>query len=295
MEIIRLSIETDSRLVDALGDYLVGVLGAAVESGVDDASSVTVVHAFLQQPLAGGMDEEEAEDRLADYTKELAAIFGVPAPRITRDILADQDWSTSWQEHFRPFAIVPGLVIAPTWELYRKGDDEQVIVMDPGMAFGTGHHATTRLCLELLHRVVRRAAGCRVLDVGTGTGILSMAAVLFGAAGAVALDNDPEAVQVATDNVRINNLQDRVEVSGGALADLSGRYQVVVANIVHDTLIELADDLARVTAGRGVLLLSGLICGEQVASILDRFTKLSFQTADQVQDGEWCALELIKA
>ncbi len=294
MEIIKLSIETDARLVDALSDYLVGVLEAAVECGVDQASSVTVVHAFLQPSPAAGRGGDEAERRLALHGQELAAIFGVAPPRITRHIIADQDWATSWQEHFRPFTIVPGLVIAPTWEEYRPTDAEQVIVMDPGMAFGTGHHATTRLCLELLRQVIKSSAEPRVLDVGTGTGILAMAAVLFGAAGAVALDNDPEAVRAAADNVRSNKLQGRVEVSSRPLGECAGRYQVVVANIVHDTLLELAGDLARVTDERGSLLLSGLICGAQVTSLLDRFTALSFRCGGQLQDGEWCALHLVK-
>jgi ribosomal protein L11 methyltransferase len=294
MLIIRLSIETDARLVDALSDYLVGVLGAAVECGVDEGAPVATVHAFLQPSSATGTDGGEAERRLVLYGEELAAIFGVAPPRITRDIIADQDWATSWQEHFRPFTIVPGLVIAPTWEEYRPDDDEQVIVMDPGMAFGTGHHATTRLCLELLRQVIGASAAPRVLDVGTGTGILAMAAVLFGAAGAVALDNDPEAVRAAAENVRSNKLQARVEVSSRPLGECGERYQVVVANIVHDTLLDLAGELARVTDERGSLLLSGLICGAQVTSLLERFTALSFRCAGQLQDGEWCALHLVK-
>lgn len=294
MLIIRLSIETDARLVDALSDYLVGVFGAAVECGVEEGAPVTEMHAFLQPSSTTGTDGDEAERRLALYGEELAVIFGVAPPRITRDIVADQDWATSWQEHFRPFTIVTGLVIAPTWEEYRPGDDERVIVMDPGMAFGTGHHATTRLCLELLRQVIGTLPEPRVLDVGTGTGILAMAAVLFGASGAVALDNDPEAVRVATENVRSNALQDQVEVSSRSLIDCVDRYQVVVANIVHDTLFDLAGDLARVVDDGGSLLLSGLICGAQVASLLDRFATLSFQCTGQLQEGEWCALQLVK-
>jgi len=294
MEIVRLSIATDTRLVDALSDYLVGVLGAAVECGVGDGSPDTIVHAFLQPPSAAGADGGEALRGLTRYGEELATVFGVAPPRITRDIVVDQDWATSWQKHFRPFAIVPGLVIAPTWEEYRPGDDERVIVMDPGMAFGTGHHATTRLCLELLRQVIGTAPDVRVLDVGTGTGILAMAAVLFGAAGAVALDNDPQAVAAATDNVRSNRLQSRIDVSSRSLAECDERYPVVVANIVHDTLLDLAADLGRVTEDRGDLLLSGLICGPQVTSLLDRFAALAFRCADHLQDGEWCALHLVK-
>lgn len=293
MEIIKLSIEADSRLVDTLGDYLVGVFQAAVEFAVDETLSTTLVHGFLQMEAAGGQQLDELKRQVADYGAEVAAIFGLPAPRVSCEVLADQDWSTSWREHFHPFTIVPGLVIAPSWEPYRKTGEEQVIVMDPGMAFGTGHHATTRLCLELLRRAVARTPGCRVLDVGTGTGILGMAAALFGAGAVTALDNDREAIAIAADNVRGNNLQAQVNVSAAPLAAVVDCYQVVVANIVHDTLLDLADDLARVTIDGGELILSGLICGEQVQSILHHFHAASFRLIRELQDGEWCALHLV--
>ena len=107
------------------------------------------------------------------------------------EILEDQDWSETWKVHFKPFAIVPGLVIAPTWEQYETASDEQVIMMDPGMAFGTGHHETTRLCLELLRESEPICSGCTMRDVCTGTGILAMVALLFGARRAIGIDNDP--------------------------------------------------------------------------------------------------------
>ncbi len=123
-------------------------------------------------------------------------------------MIDEEDWGKNWKDHFKPFTIVPGLVIAPTWEEYQPAAGEAVITMDPGMAFGTGHHATTSLSLELIRRTLVENGGQRLLDVGTGTGILGMAALLFGAKDVLGLDNDPEAVSAAEENVRRNSLQD---------------------------------------------------------------------------------------
>ncbi len=296
MKIVQLTIKTDSRLVDALTDYLLGMHDAAVECGVGengDTPAAMIMHGFIQVEDET-VHPDEMQRQLTDYAAELAAIFNAPAPKIDMALLAEQDWSSSWKQHFRPFRIITGLVIAPSWETVVPGPDEQMIIMDPGMAFGTGHHATTRLCLELLTEAVRRAPGCRVLDVGTGTGILAMAAALFGAAAVTALDNDPDAVAAARINVARNHLQEQVRVAGDALAAMSESYQVVIANIVHDTLLELADDLARLTAAGGTLILSGLICGQQVDSLVARLAALSFTVEHCRQDEEWCAMALTK-
>jgi ribosomal protein L11 methyltransferase len=192
--------------------------------------------------------------------------------------------------HFKPFSLLPGLVVAPTWEQYEPAADEKVIVMDPGMAFGTGHHETTRLCLEMLSQKEALINGGTMLDVGTGTGILAIAALLYGASRVLAIDNDPEAVRAALANARQNNLTDRMEVSEQLVARVEGPFDFVAANIEHDVLVKLAGDLARVTENRGYLLLSGLIDGKQSENIENCFGKRGFQLVDKQTDGPWCAL-----
>ena len=217
----------------------------------------------------------------------------VEKPTIDSEIIADQDWSKNWKEYFKPFEILEGLIIAPSWQPYTLGENEKVIVMDPGMAFGTGHHATTRLCLKMIRSETDSFHGGAVLDVGTGTGILGMAAALWGAVNVLGIDNDNEAVAAAEQNVRRNKLHEKMSISNKSLVELEGKYPLVVANIIHDVLIALADDLKRVTGSGGILILSGLIYGDQTRSITERFQKSGFRLLQEEQDGEWGAVKLM--
>jgi ribosomal protein L11 methyltransferase len=181
-------------------------------------------------------------------------------------------------------------VIAPSWEEYAAQSGEKVIVMDPGMAFGTGHHATTSMAAALVLETV----AATVLDVGCGTGILAMTAALSGAGRVLAIDNDPLAVTAARENVARNGLSDKIEVSGDAVSSVSGSFQVVIANIVHDTLVDLAFDLVRPTVLGGYLILSGILAGEQEESITRHFAALGCALNDQRRRDEWVALRLRK-
>lgn len=275
---------------DALSDYLVGVHDAAIEIEVSEQGGTISLQAFLEADEAAGVKHENLIRQIRDYGRELAAIFAVSPPTVKAEFIEDQDWSENWKAYFKPFTIVPGLVITPTWEPYQASGNEQVIVMDPGMAFGTGQHETTRLCLEMMRQSQVLSEGCQVLDVGTGTGILGMAALLFGASRVVAVDNDPDAVRAALLNCQLNNLADRMEISEHSLLEIKKPYGLVVANIVHDVLLELADDLARVTEAEGYLLLSGLIDGEQSENMKRCFGERGFLLVDKRTDGQWCAL-----
>jgi len=287
---LKITIATDPVLVEPIGDYLIGVIEAGVETGAQDEANYGVVTGYVQQ---ANPDEEEVLSiiaQISSYLTELANVFAVPVPAVTWTMIAEEDWGTSWKQHFKPFEIVPGLIIAPTWEKYQPVSGEMVITMDPGMAFGTGHHATTSLSLEFLQKTLTGKAGQRLLDVGTGTGILGMAAVLFGAEKVLGIDNDPEAVAAATENVGRNGLQGRMEVSLAPISSLREQYEVVVANIVHDVLIAMADDLTRVTATGGSLILSGILAGEQVENISVVFTGRGFTLVERAQCKEWAAL-----
>ena len=292
---MQITIELDSKLVDSMSDFLIGVHDAAVESTLPEEGASAVLQAFVERDLEAPGDAETIADQIRAYGLELGKIFSCDSPRVTVEILKNRDWSETWKTHFKPFTIVPGLVIAPTWEDYEAREDEQVIVMDPGMAFGTGHHETTRLCLQLMSESATVSAGGTVLDVGTGTGILAMAASLFGARRVVGIDNDPEAVRAAGANCSFNNLSDRIEISGRNLNDIETVFDLVIANIVHDVLLELSADLARVTGSGGTLLLSGLIDGDQSDNISRCFWERDFELIDKRADGQWCALLFKKA
>jgi ribosomal protein L11 methyltransferase len=293
--VIKLSIEADAQLADTLSDHLVGMYEAAVEFVVDQQGVNTVVHGFLQMTAYSDEKRMILEQQVAAYAQELADIFQVAQPLVRSEVVVDQDWSQKWKEHFKPFEIIPHLMIAPSWEPCEPPVGSRVIVMDPGMAFGTGHHATTRLCLQMLQEMVLKNPGCNVLDVGTGTGILGMAASLFGASEVMGIDNDQDAVTAARENVRKNHLEEKVNISGRNLGEIEQRYQLVIANIVHDVLAALAEDLARVTKPGGTLLLSGLIHGEQTESIAHCFQAKGFTLVEQRREREWGALRLEKS
>ena len=281
-------------MVDSLSDFLIGVHDAAIDSAVLEEGTPAVLQAYVEKKVSSFNEMEAVADQLRAYGRELAQIFSCDPPQIAVEVLEDRDWSESWKVHFKPFAIVPGLVIAPTWEEYEARGDEQVIVMDPGMAFGTGHHETTRLCLELVSEAETVSAGGIMLDVGTGTGILAMAAVLCGARHAVGIDNDPEAVRAARDNCRLNDLEERIEISGRGLKTVETTFDLVTANIVHDVLLELSADLARVTGEGGSLVLSGLLEGAQCDAITRSFEEKGFHLVDTRTAGQWCALLMKK-
>jgi len=291
---LKITIETDPMLVEPISDFLVGVIDAGVETGAPDEPNFGTVICYVQKANPEPEEVTEIIAKISSYLIELAEVFKVPTPVLASSFFAEEDWSSTWKEHFKPFVIVPGLVIAPTWEEYRPTAGEAVITMDPGMAFGTGHHATTSLSLELLRRTLTADSAMRVLDVGTGTGILGMAAVLFGASSVLGIDNDPEAVAAADANVRRNALDRQMQVTSTPLSELSGQYQIVVANIVHDVLLDLAEDLTRLIDGGGILILSGILVGEQAANIERFFGGKGFTLLDLEERKEWAALRFQK-
>ncbi len=291
---LKVSLASDPLLVEALSDFLEGVTGAGVEIVVDDSLSLTQINAFLEKRNPDKSETGQILEQLTGYAREVAEIFGAPVPEITSTVIEEEDWGTTWKEHFKPFAIIPGLVIKPTWEEYRAAGDERVIEMDPGMAFGTGHHATTTLSLELLQGVLPDMAAASVLDVGTGTGILGMAAALFGADRVVGIDNDPEATAAASENVLRNGLEKKMSVASTPLAAVQGPFSIVVANIIHDVLLELSDDLDRLTAGGGKLIVSGILTGEQTETISRHFSDRGLCPEKRLHKKEWSALLFTK-
>lgn len=292
--IVKLSIETDPELADTVSDYLVGVWDAAVEFQVDHTNEALCIHGFMHMVALTPEKLEDLTHQVAIFVDEMATIFQLPLPRVSSEVIADQDWSTSWRDYFKPFEIVSGLIVAPSWEPSEADDHKKVIVLDPGMAFGTGHHATTRLCLKMILSSLKDYTACSLLDVGTGTGILGMAAVLFGAKQVMGVDNDDEAVMIAGINLQRNNLEQQMRVLNVSLDHINQQFEVVVANILHNILWDMAARLERLTAQNGTLILSGLIHGDQTTSITDRFTSRGFSLMQEEQEKEWCALRFIK-
>jgi ribosomal protein L11 methyltransferase len=204
--------------------------------------------------------------------------------------LVEEDWGAGWKEHFHPFRAAPHLVVKPTWEPYAAAPGEAVIEMDPGMAFGTGLHASTRLALALIEEQCMAAQPRRVLDLGTGTGILAMAAALRGAADVLAIDTDPDAVAAARLNVARNRLEGIVRVGDENLAAVPGPFDLIAANITADVLLALAPLLAARLAPAGSLVLAGVLAGEQEREVRAAYERLGLRCSDARSEGEWAAL-----
>lgn len=262
-----------------------GSLGITESEGKDAAHGdhVQLQAYFDSEPFAGFAASFEQELRRA---LEMA---DAGTPRIWVDSLPFGDWAESWKKYFKPRKIGKRLVVAPTWEEYTPTGDELVVRVDPGMAFGTGQHETTSLCMEALEELVPPRAGGRVLDVGTGTGILAIAAVLLGASSGHGTDIDPEAITAALENVAANGLASRLVIDQATLGTIHETFPIVVANILAEALIEMAPALVPKVAPGGALVLSGILAhlapGVRAAYQANGLTRI-----DERTQGEWVCL-----
>lgn len=287
---LKITVTASPVICEPVSDFVIGILQGAVETELTDEQPDGVVHCYFEKENPSSQEIDEIVQRITEYAAEITAIFKEEKAHVSWQLLEDEDWSKTWKAHFSPFFITSDIVIAPTWEKYTPVNDEKVIVMDPGMAFGTGHHATTALALEMVEQEVRRQGSCSVLDVGTGTGVLAIAAVLFGAGDVLGIDNDPIAVDVAGENAVLNTVDTVMRTSGAPVGDVAGQFGLVIANIVHDVLQELADDLAARTVSQGRLILSGVLHGAQVDSITKAFEQRGFTLLQETTRDEWAAL-----
>jgi ribosomal protein L11 methyltransferase len=207
------------------------------------------------------------------------------------DEIVGDAWRDAWKEHYRPFAIAPGLVIRPPWEKYEAKPGEQVLELEPGRAFGTGLHETTRLVAQAIQKYSAEVTGATVLDVGCGSGILALAAIALGAAHAVAVDVDQEAIDVTKENAARNGLSAQIDASTTDLADLDLSSPVVVANIEAKVLVPIAPVLERHVTPGGLLLLSGVLV-PQKDDVRNAYPDMELLEAPSL--GEWILLALRK-
>jgi ribosomal protein L11 methyltransferase len=290
----RVVVEAPAGLVDDAADILADISGAGVEITMALPPAVPGPTERVIGYLTADDTVDEQEALLRGELSALGARSGVPgAITVRSEPLLEEDWGAGWKKHFHPFHVAPLLVVKPSWEPYEPQPGEAVIEMDPGMAFGTGLHASTRLALGFIEEICAGAPPERALDVGTGTGILAMAAALRGAARVIATDNDPDAVAAALENVAANTLAGRVSVGGWDLGAIDGTFGLVAANITADVLLGLAPRLVERLAPCGALVLAGLLAGEQAREVRAAYEGLGLLCAGERTEGEWASLLLI--
>ena len=202
----------------------------------------------------------------------------------------EEDWANNWKQYYHTQRIGKRIIVTPSWEEYTPAEGEVQMRLDPGMAFGTGTHDTTRLCLELLEEVVTPET--RILDVGTGSGILSVGGVLLGAPSALGVDIDPVAVKVANENAEINEVTGKTEFVCGDLTDkVHGKFEIVTANIVADVIIRLLSTVKNYLLKGGVLIVSGII-DTRADEVENACHEAGFVTEKRLEHGGWVAIKL---
>ncbi len=294
MEWVEISVQADRSSVDDLvnfmGRYCTG--GAVVEdrpAGVSQApAEYVVVKGFLP------VWDEETRRKLEIALLLLGRTAPISEPRIT--VLGAKDWAESWKAFFPPQHIGTRTVIVPSWHEYQPEPGEVIIGLDPGMAFGTGLHATTHLCLIAIERLLR--PGMRVLDVGTGSGVLAISAALQGAEYVDALDVDPVSVRVAAENVERNGVADRVRVARGTLGlspspevprHTESGYDLLLVNILAEVIADMAGDIAEAMAPDAWYAASGIIA-ERADMVTEALQAAGLTVEERLIEDDWVGL-----
>lgn len=207
--------------------------------------------------------------------------------KITVKRVDEEDWENNWKVYYKTTKVGERIVIKPVWENYQKSEDEVIVELDPGMAFGTGTHETTRLCIKALERHVKDNS--IVFDIGTGSGILAITAAKLNAKKVIGVDLDPVAVDAAKENVSLNNLNNIEILHGNLMNVVEGKANVVVANILADIIMILAEDVKEFIEKEGCFISSGIILDKK-QDVIDKLEQLGFSIQEVEVDGEWCCI-----
>ncbi|MDR0928123.1 MAG: 50S ribosomal protein L11 methyltransferase [Oscillospiraceae bacterium] len=309
MEWIEITVRTNTAGADMVSERLMaaGAKGTYIEDRNDakidlespgrwDVLDPEVIEAMSEEVLVRAYLPEDAavrervlgiEQALAAWTPEL---LGFDAGSLTLSIgnVRDEDWAENWKKYYKPFRVGKRLLVKPVWETIPDDPDALIIEIDPGMAFGNGTHETTALCMAMIEE--RLQPGDAVLDVGTGSGILAIAAARLGAGAVLAVDLDPVAVRVAKENIERNGLSELITAQeGDLLAGVQMQANVVVANIIADAIILLSGAVKQHIVPGGAFIASGII-REREQDVRDAMTAAGFTIEAVAHKGEWVAL-----
>jgi ribosomal protein L11 methyltransferase len=302
---LELSVEADIEAVEAVSEILgrVAPAGTSVEPAFEltdeglgarvDPSRQAIVRAYLPARDEASLDRAVAET--AEALGHLQAFGLRPIGELTTRVVNEADWAESWKAYFPVLRVGRRLVIRPTWRRHRTTPGDVVLALDPGMAFGTGLHPTTRLCLAAIESLADRGAveGERVLDVGCGSGILAIAAAKLGATRVLAIDTDSIAIEATGANAARNRLARRIVAREGSLPTGEPPFRVVMANLIAGLLMSLAPLLRDEVAIGGVLLASGIFIDRE-AEVRDAFAAVGLDVVGRSAEGEWVALEAVR-
>lgn len=299
---IEVSIKTTSEAVEAVSGilYNTGVQGVSVEDPDDvefkkkhprdwdyfdnsllKSKDYALVKAYFEE-------DENFNDTLAyiknsvDKLSEFDIDAGLGIVKAER--VNEEDWANNWKKYYKPTRVGSKVVVVPIWEEYEKKDEDVVVRLDPGMAFGTGTHETTRMCIKQLEKYV--GANTRIFDIGTGSGILSIVSAKLGAAHATGVDMDPVAVRSACENIKYNDVQNIDIIEGNLMDVIKGKADIVVANIIADIIIPLTDEVKNFLERGGIFISSGIL-RDRKDEVVSKLQNSGFEIESVNEDGEW--------
>ena len=309
MDWIEVTIKTTTEGADTVAQsfYEVGVLGVVIEDPdeIRKAQLEDRTWDYIDDSILANMEEKVLVkgylnddvfflDKLLFIKERIQWLLGkdfgldLGSLEIALTNVCEEDWAHNWKKYYKPIKVSDRVVIKPTWEEYTEKPGEHILELDPGMAFGTGTHETTMLCIRAIDKYIK--PGMSVVDIGCGTGVLAIAALLLGADKATAIDLDSNAVKIASENALLNKVADRMEVIHGNLLDkIHSKYDIVVANIIADIVINLSEFIQDFMNPEGVFISSGIIL-DRLEDVTTAIETAGLEIIHKETMGEWAVV-----
>lgn len=299
---LKVELTAPSELIDALSNFMTeigaqGVFQETLDLESSNGFAEDTTSETLKAYLPFDIRLESRLESLKTYIESLSQVFpDLRKPVFDTERIDDPNWGEAWKKYFKPLRVTKNIVIKPTWERFMPSGRDIVIDIDPGMAFGTGQHASTRLCLQAIEDLLlqeRTMGKWRVLDVGTGTGILGISCAKLGVQKVVCVDSDKKAAEIARENVAINAVEERVEVINRDVATIHERFDLIVANLTAKILMKHRSHLVSLLGPDGYLIISGII-EQNREEIESHFITVPLISQHVITEKEWICYVLRK-
>ncbi|MCX5849260.1 MAG: 50S ribosomal protein L11 methyltransferase [Deltaproteobacteria bacterium] len=300
---IKIDMSAPQELMDAMGNFLTenGAQGVFQESLTPQNTAADFPEPVIEEILKAYFPQDNrSEKRLAALQKYIDSLYEIfPAlekPSFTTEIICDPDWGEQWKKFFQPIRVSNNIIVKPTWERYTPASRDIVIEIDPGMAFGTGQHASTRMCIEAIEDIImkdRSIKEWKVLDVGCGTGILGITAAKMGAQDVICVDIDKKAVEIAGENAAINNVKPFLRVLNKNAATIDKPRNLIIANLTSNLLLTLRPHLIQLLLPEGYMIISGII-EQDAKNIEEQFSADPLTLHRMITEKEWVCYVLKK-
>ena len=300
---LKIEISAPPELMDALGNFLTetGAQGVFQESLTPQNTAADFPEPVIEEILKAYFPQDiRSEKRIVALQKYIDSLYEIfpdfEKPSFTTEIICDPNWGEQWKKYFKPIRVSNNIIVKPTWERYTPASRDIVIEIDPGMAFGTGQHASTRMCIEAIEDVImkdRSIKEWKVLDVGCGTGILGITAAKMGAQDVICVDIDKKAVEIAGENAAINNVKSSLRILNKNAAAIDKPRNLIIANLTSKLLLTLRPHLIELLLPEGYLIISGII-EQDAKNIEEQFSADPLTLHRMITEKEWVCYVLRK-